>query len=319
MSEERSYIAFISYRHKPLDAKAARMIEKRIESYRIPKELRKTPDSDRLGYVFRDEDELPLSSSLSDSILEALDRSRFLIVICTPDLPQSKWCEQEIRYFLQTHDRDHLLAVLADGSGEISFSPLMLHEYDENGKAISDMEPLAANIVGKNHRISLKKYRKESLRLLACLLGCSFDTLYQREKRARTVRMMSAGLLVFAVLAAFGAYAAVKANQIAQHQKQIAEQAQIIVREQNEKISSQAQLLAEQAQEAYDQRDTSKAVDLALLSLELSDEDPAQHAALKRMLLSCLNLYIRPEEASMIAVPTGTADDGSGAEIRTFF
>lgn len=142
MSEERSYIAFISYRHKPLDAKAARMIEKRIESYRIPKELRKTPDSDRLGYVFRDEDELPLSSSLSDSILEALDRSRFLIVICTPDLPQSKWCEQEIRYFLQTHDRDHLLAVLADGSGEISFSPLMLHEYDENGKAISDMEPL---------------------------------------------------------------------------------------------------------------------------------------------------------------------------------
>ena len=43
---ERNYIAFISYRHKPLDAKAARMIEKRIESYRIPKELRKTPDSD---------------------------------------------------------------------------------------------------------------------------------------------------------------------------------------------------------------------------------------------------------------------------------
>ena len=319
MSEERSYIAFISYRHKPLDAKAARMIEKRIESYRIPKELRKTPGSDRLGYVFRDEDELPLSSSLSDSIMEALDRSRFLIVICTPDLPQSKWCEQEIRYFLQTHDRDHLLAVLADGSGEISFSPLMLHEYDENGKAISDMEPLAANIVGKNHRISLKKYRKESLRLLACLLGCSFDTLYQREKRARTVRMMGTGLLVFAVLAAFGAYAAVKANQIAHHQKQIAEQAQIIVREQNDKISSQARLLAEQAQEAYAQRDTSKAVDLALLSLELSDEDPAQHAALKRMLLSCLNLYIRPEEASMIAVPTGTADDGSGAEIRTFF
>lgn len=149
MSEERSYIAFISYRHKPLDAKAARMIEKRIESYRIPRELRKTPDSDRLGYVFRDEDELPLSSSLSDSILHALDRSQFLIVICTPDLPQSKWCEQEIRYFLQTHDRDHLLAVLADGSGEVSFSPLMLHEYDESGNAISDIEPLAATSSGK--------------------------------------------------------------------------------------------------------------------------------------------------------------------------
>ena len=39
-SEERSYIAFISYRHKPLDKQAAEMIQKKIERYVVPKEFR---------------------------------------------------------------------------------------------------------------------------------------------------------------------------------------------------------------------------------------------------------------------------------------
>ncbi len=316
MSEERSYIAFISYRHKALDAKVARMIERRIESYRVPRELRERTGGSRLGYVFRDEDELPLSSSLSDSILDALDRSRFLIVICTPDLPLSKWCEQEIRYFLQTHDRDHLLAVLADGSGEQSFSPLMLHSFDENGRIVADLEPLAANICGENHSISRKKYRKESLRLLACLIGCPFDTLYQREKRARAFRMMGIMVLVFGILSAFGGYAALKASQIAEHERQIAEQAQTIVREQEKVIESQAELLAEQAEEAYAARDYSRTIELALLSMELSDQNKAQQSRLKSLLISCMNLYTSPDEAALIAVPTGVIGSGSEAEIR---
>ncbi len=38
--EERSYIAFISYRHKPLDREAAELIQKKIENYVVPKEFR---------------------------------------------------------------------------------------------------------------------------------------------------------------------------------------------------------------------------------------------------------------------------------------
>ncbi len=316
MSEKRSYIAFISYRHKPLDMKAARMIEKSIEAYRVPRELREQAGGSKLGRVFRDEDELPLSSSLSDSIIEALDRSRFLIVICTPDLPLSRWCEQEISYFLRTHDRDHLLAVLADGSGETSFSPLMLHEYDEAGNPVSDLEPLAANIVGVGHRIGRKKYRKEIVRLLACLIGCSFDTLYQREKRARAFHMMSIMVLVFGILSAFGGYAALKASQIAEHERQIAEQAQTIVREQEKVIESQAELLAVQAEEAYAARDYSRTIELALLSLELSDQNKEHQSRLKSLLISCMNLYTSPDEAALIAVPTGLISSGTEAEIR---
>ena len=39
---EREYIAFISYRHLPLEMATAKKLHKRIEHYLIPKDLRKT-------------------------------------------------------------------------------------------------------------------------------------------------------------------------------------------------------------------------------------------------------------------------------------
>ena len=131
-----TYKAFISYRHKTLDSSVAVKVQRTIERYTVPKDLRDLTGGKKIGKVFRDEDELPLSSSLSDSIVHALDNSEFLIVICTPDLPLSKWCEQEIRHFLSTHDRDHVITVLASGSSDESFSPLLLHTYDEEGNIL---------------------------------------------------------------------------------------------------------------------------------------------------------------------------------------
>ncbi len=201
--DELSYIAFISYRHKDLDKKAAIKVQQSIESYVIPNDLRDESGNKKLGKVFRDEDELPTSASLSDSITYALDHSRFLIVICTPDLPLSKWCEQEIRYFLETHDRDHVIAVLADGSPEESFPPQLLNRYSETGEIIENVEPLAANIAGEGHSINRKAYGKEVVRILAVILGCPFDTLWQRERRARANRIARFTAAVSAAMAIF--------------------------------------------------------------------------------------------------------------------
>lgn len=191
------YIAFISYRHKPLDRRIAVKIQKSIEDFTLPSELRGENENKKLGRVFRDDDELPLSPDLSESILNALDRSKFLIVICTPDLPVSSWCEQEIRYFLTTHDRNHVLTVLADGKPEDSFSPLLLHTYDEEGNITGDLEPLGANFTEK------RSVRKETVRIIAALAGCSFDTLWQREKRARMTRIAVLTGISMVILAVF--------------------------------------------------------------------------------------------------------------------
>ena len=202
-TQERSYIAFISYRHLPVDKQAAELVQKKIENYTIPKELREKYGAKKFGHVFRDEDELPTAASLTDSIYYALDHSKFLIVICTPDLPKSQWCEAEIKYFLKTHDRDHILAVLADGEPDESFSPYLLHDFDEDGNPISDIEPLAANIKGPNHTINKKALNKEIVRIYATFLGCPFDSLWQRERRARTNRLLSAAGVAIAILCVF--------------------------------------------------------------------------------------------------------------------
>ena len=76
-----NYIAFISYRHLPLDTAVAEKLHKSIERYRVPKELRKSAGQKYLGRVFRDKEELPLSNDLTQDIYEALDASEFLIVV----------------------------------------------------------------------------------------------------------------------------------------------------------------------------------------------------------------------------------------------
>lgn len=205
MKEEHKnkYIAFISYRHLELDKKAAEMIQKRIESYTIPREFREKPEDKKFGLCFRDEDELTASASLSDSIYRALDASKFLIVICTPDLPKSDWCRQEIEYFLKTHDRDHIIAVLVDGTPAMSFPDLLVHTYDEKGNITGDCEPLAANITGPGASVNTDVLKKESVRIFAAMLGCPFDALWQRERRALAMRMFSISLIVFAFLLVF--------------------------------------------------------------------------------------------------------------------
>ena len=141
MTEDR-YIAFISYRHKKLDAAVAKRLHRLLEHYRVPVRLRKNGEK-RLGKVFRDEDELPISSDLNSDIYTALDRSDFLIVICTPETPKSMWVRREIEYFREHHDGSHILAVLADGTPEESFPDLLTHQYNSDEGSVREVEPLA--------------------------------------------------------------------------------------------------------------------------------------------------------------------------------
>ena len=86
------YWAFISYSSK--DDDVSRKLHRKLETYRIPKALVGRPGRDepvpkRIFPVFRDRDELPLSSDLGTSIEDALKTSRYLIVLCSPDAAES--------------------------------------------------------------------------------------------------------------------------------------------------------------------------------------------------------------------------------------
>lgn len=199
---ERHYKAFISYRHLPLDVWAAKKLHRCIERYVIPKDLRKDGEK-KLGLVFRDEDELPLSSNLSASIETALDNSEFLIVICTPETPKSNWVLREIEYFLSHHDREHVLAVLLEGTPTTSFPPALTQVIGKDGEALDRIEPIAANLAAPTPAKREKLFQVEKLRILAAMLGCPFDALYRRELRWKRRRAALSSAAVGLVAAAF--------------------------------------------------------------------------------------------------------------------
>ena len=82
MQNARIYRAFISYSHR--DSTFAAWLHRALETYRLPAGLGGDETHDRaLGAVFRDRSELSAGSDLSGSIREALDRSEYLVVICS--------------------------------------------------------------------------------------------------------------------------------------------------------------------------------------------------------------------------------------------
>lgn len=270
-----------------LDIAVATRLHRLIEHYRVPSEYAAAYEGRRLGYVFRDRDELPVSSDLSANIQEALDHSRFLIVVCTPDTPASIWVEREIRYFLKNHDQDHVLAVLADGTPQAAFPEPLVHEYDDAGNVTGNIEPLAANIAdpASNKRRVLKNLDREAIRLFAALIGCPYDALYQRERRYRTRRLAAAGGVALAVAVAYIAMLSVKNGQITRQNAELIEQKRRIQ-------LSQSQLLAQDAERALEAGDYVAAMRNSVDALPVDAEDARPYCApAERALLATTDVF----------------------------
>lgn len=91
MEKKYLYDAFISYRHAELDKFVAENLHRYMESFKPPKSILKSGKTSRtrIERVFRDKDELPLTSNLEDPIINAIIQSEYLIVICSPRLKES--------------------------------------------------------------------------------------------------------------------------------------------------------------------------------------------------------------------------------------
>lgn len=198
------YEAFISYRHTPADTAIAKRVQKALEGFRIPRSLR-NDDRKSFGRCFRDADELPAGASLSDEIKSALRDSRFLIVICSPNTPESSWVNLEVEEFIALRGIDHVLVVLAEGEPHESF-PAALQSKTDKG-----YEPLAADFrAGKTGR----ELHREELRLAAALIGCGLDDLVNR-RRIRALQIGAATACGIAIVGgAFGAFSLWQQRQI---------------------------------------------------------------------------------------------------------
>lgn len=201
------YRAFISYTHA--DRRIAGWLHERLESYRPPPSM---PGA-TLGPIFRDRDEFSASGDLSSAVDAALERSEYLIVICSPAATRSRWVNEEILRFKAIRGESRVIPLIVAGApfsddpARECFPEALRHHVDSDGTMDdADLEPLAADLHADGRRRAM-------LKIAATLLGVDLDRLVQRD-HARQVRRLAiatsvslAGLVV-AVGLAFTAYLA---------------------------------------------------------------------------------------------------------------
>ncbi|MCR5327533.1 MAG: toll/interleukin-1 receptor domain-containing protein [Saccharofermentans sp.] len=235
MTKTVRYDAFISYRHCEPDSEIASRLQKKLEGFRLPKEIAKKTGRKRLSRIFRDETEFAVSDDLTRAIDEAIANSDFLICICSPEYLKSSWCRKEIASFLKFHDRKHVLLVLADGEPAEAFPPEII--YDDLYKIGADgrpywtkvaREPLAADCRGETSKERNPKIDKATMRLIATILGIRFDDLKQRHRHEQYKRTRNRMLVALGVLAAFLAVCIGFLFRIAGQNREIMEQNEII-------------------------------------------------------------------------------------------
>lgn len=203
--------AFLSYSHQEPDRDWARWLHRALETWRTPRALvREKGAPARLAPVFRDEEELAASADLSGEIDAALLASRFLVVVCSPRAAASRWVNEEVVRFQRLGRADRVLALWIEGDAAAAFPPALrrLRPATRDARGVEEADPLAADVRppaqprGRRDRGRAARRRTALLRLLAPMLGCSFDDLRRREQARRRRRLWLAGVAAAAVMAA---------------------------------------------------------------------------------------------------------------------
>lgn len=184
------YYAFISYSHK--DVKYAKSLQKRIENYGLPTTLngRPTHFPKQLRPIFRDDSDLGCGY-LTDEILSALNRSKFLIVVCSKTSRESKWCNWEIEEFSKTHQYNKIIPVILEdnklGDGINNYCPPALSSLNDNNELIA----INAKVIG---------YELAITKIIAYMLGIGVEELWRRDKRRLRIRFISISILLLTLL-----------------------------------------------------------------------------------------------------------------------
>ena len=235
MAKTGKYDAFISYRHCEPDNEIASRLQKKLESFRFPKDIADKVGRTKLSRILRDETEFAVSDDLTKAIEEAIVNSDYLIAVCSPEYLKSPWCRKEIETFLRFHDRKHVLLVLADGEPMETFPPEIIYEdlykIGPDGRPFwtkVQREPLAADCRGEDSKERNPKIDKAVIRIAAAILGVRFDDLQQRHRQEQYKRTRTRVLIAFGVLAAFLAVCIGFLFRIAGQNREIMKQNEII-------------------------------------------------------------------------------------------
>jgi len=199
-----AYDAFISYHHGRdgvISASLQTAVQKLGKAWYRRRALR----------VFRDDTSLAASSHLWLSIEQALNQSRFLILLASPESAASIWVDKELSHWLERNSTDTVLVALT--AGDLSWNPAA------NNFCSPDTVPLPPalkrGLTNEPRWIDLRPYRETprdtrfhelAADFAAAIQGVPKEDLLSQElrqqRRALTLAWSAVGALVLLLVMA---------------------------------------------------------------------------------------------------------------------
>ena len=229
------YWAFISY--SSMDQNWGQWMIKSIEHYRVPKSLVGLKTNcgaipSRIYPVFRDRDELRAGEDVHEELKHALDQSRYLVVICSPNSANpDSWVNTEITDFKAMGRERDVIALIVQGEPFASnrrgsedkecFPAALRYKVDSQGRLTNEpAEPLAADVTREDQKPRSSR-RKALLKIIARMIDVDFDTLEQRDRRRRRQRTATWSAIGLSLFIVFSWLAAqwVQATQVSTSQQ----------------------------------------------------------------------------------------------------
>lgn len=176
MEQPKEYYAFISYQRK--DEEWAERLRNKLEHYRLPSSVRKQDTSlpKEIRPIFRDALELA-GGVLAKEIETALQNSKYLIVICSPNSAKSPWVNNEIQTFINLGREEKIVPFIIDGT------PFSDNEETEC------FPPALRSLKGEKELlgININEVSRDAaaIKVVARMFGLKFDTLWQRYEREK--------------------------------------------------------------------------------------------------------------------------------------
>jgi WD40 repeat protein len=212
------YDAFLSYAHRDKDVTSA--IQKGLH------QIGRRVGQLRALRVFRDDTNLTANPDLWAKITEALDGSRFMIAVLSPQSAASHWVNEEVSHWLEQRGHDGLMLVLAEGrlqwdEKDARFNP----EHSDAAPPVLTqagslpVEPLYIDVSGDAPwELSSPVFRDKVTSLAAPIHGKPKDDLtgddLREQRRFRRLRRAAvAGLAMLTVISVVAAVVAVAQRQ----------------------------------------------------------------------------------------------------------